>query len=98
MREVGRDEERRVIYESGNWWLTPMEAARLVGGLLFLHDAKAKPSYLGGRVLSFREVFVPEKAHPNRVVLRFVSSAECQGVPWDGDDYMMAWYSGIVVV
>ena len=36
------------VYESGNWDLRPDEPALLVGGIIYLHQTKATPSYFGG--------------------------------------------------
>jgi len=43
-------------YESGDWDVTVAEAQRLVGEMVYLHEAKVERSYYGGRVRSFRTI------------------------------------------
>jgi hypothetical protein len=83
------------LYESGDWDVTPEDAQRLVGGMLYLHQTKAERSYFGGRVESFREVDV-DAAHKRRIVFRLRSMREAKGVPWSGPDHPMAWTSGVL--
>lgn len=83
------------VYESGTWDVSPEDAQRLVGGLIFLHQSKAQPSYIGGVIDSFREVQT-EMAHSRRIIFKFTSTAEGKGVRWQGADHSMAWTGGIV--
>ena len=83
------------VYESGDWDVSKEDAERLVGGMIFLHQAKAQTSYVGGRIESFREIDT-EMAHSRRVVFKFTSLAEGKGVRWQGADHSMAWTSGVV--
>lgn len=83
------------VYESGNWDITEREAARLVGGMLHLHQTKADLSYFGGRIESYR-IIDTEHAHSARVVFRLMSLVEAKGVRWRGDRSPRAWTSGVV--
>lgn len=84
------------LYESGNWDLSSEDAARVVGGLIFLHETKAERSYFGGRIEGFREIET-DNARSRRVVFRFTSSVtEGKGREWQGDDSPRAWTSGVV--
>ena len=63
--------------------------------MVFLHETKAKPSYFGGRVESFREVET-DMPHARRVVFRLTSLKEGKGAKWRGASHGMAWTSGVV--
>ena len=82
------------VYESGVWDVEN-NAAKLVGGMLYLHEAKADPSYFGGRIESFRVVETDE-AHSRRIVFTVTSLREGKGVRWRGTAHGMAWTSGVV--
>lgn len=83
------------VYESGDWDISPGDAERLVGGLLFLHETKKTPSYFGGRIESFRLVNV-DRAHSRRVVFRLTASADCKGKGWEGANHGPAHTGGVV--
>ncbi len=83
------------VYETGDWDVSPEEAARIVGGMLFLHETKDKRSYFGGRIEGFR-VVETEEAHARRVVFRLTSLKEGKGVKWRGASHGRAWTSGVV--
>ncbi len=83
------------VYDTGTWDVSPQDAERLLGGMVFLHETKAKPSYFGGRVESFREVET-DMPHARRVVFRLTSLKEGKGVNWRGANHGMAWTSGVV--
>jgi len=82
------------VYECGVWDVEN-DAPKLVGGMLYLHEAKADSSYFGGRIESFRVVETDE-AHSLRVVFTVRSLREGKGVRWCGAAHGMAWTSGVV--
>src|SRR5208283_4093478 len=65
-------------YESGWWALSEETAGGLVGGQIFFHEQKKKPSFFGGTVLGFR--IETEGEHKDRVIFRLESSQECKGI------------------
>lgn len=82
-------------FESGFWDLPEGDAVRVVGGMLYLHETKATPSYFGGVVRSFRVAGDDESA-PGRIVFAVESKGAGKGVPWRGASHAMAWTGGVV--
>jgi hypothetical protein len=83
------------VYESGNWDLRPDEPALLVGGIIYLHQTKATPSYFGGRIDSYHEI--DERGRlGNKVVFRFTASASAKDVKWRGVGNTRASNGGVV--
>lgn len=83
------------VFESGFWPLSVNDAERLVGGMAYLHQAKAQPSYFGGKVKSYR-VAKQSEPYPGRIVLSLESVREGKGAEWEGADFSMAYSGGIV--
>jgi len=83
------------VYDSGTWDVSPQDAASLVGGMIYLHQAKAQPSYVGGRIESYREIHT-DLAHSRRIIFTFTSTADGKGVRWKGAEHSMAWTGGVV--
>lgn len=86
------------LYFSGFWDIPIAEATALVGGMLFLHEAKSRPSRFGGRVLNVSQTIVPEHARRKRVVFEIQALPEGRGAKWRGADHGMASYGGIIDV
>lgn len=82
-------------FESGFWDLNEGDAARLVSGMIYLHETKSTPSYFGGEVLAYRLASADELM-PGRVVFRFRSLPEAKNVRWTGAKHGMAWSSGVL--
>jgi len=61
--------------------------------MVFLRETKAKPSYFGGRVESFREVET-DMPHARRVVFRLTSLKEGRGAKWRGASHAVDQRSG----
>lgn len=78
------------VYTSGNWVVSTPDANALRGGMLFLHQTKAKPSYFGGRISSF--VQRPD----GRIVFTFTFEPAGRGTPWPGPSHARAWTSGVL--
>jgi hypothetical protein len=96
LRNLQRLEGEKDTYLSGYWDIPLAEAQTLVGGMLFLHEAKAKPSRFGGKVLSVEQVRMEEFAHKNRIVFKILSLLEGRGAKWRGADHAMASYGRIL--
>ncbi|MCP3165109.1 hypothetical protein [Myxococcus qinghaiensis] len=82
-------------WESGNWAIKADEAKQLVGGMIYLHKTKAKPSYFGGRIEGVRALVTTGNG-PTLFVLRFKHLQEAREVRWKGVNYGRAWTSGVV--
>ena len=98
-------------YQSGFWDFKIDEAIKLIGGSLFLHFQKKRPSTVGGTVLDAFEkeltdddlgeimvnyVGVDKPIRRNRVVFIFKSMSDCSNVEWRGNDWMMSYNGGII--
>lgn len=81
---------------SGNWDLSEDDAARLVGGWIYLHATKGSPSYYGGPVRAFSPVTVSGVARQRRIRFRFAPSFLAKGRRWRGQDHGRAWTGGLV--
>jgi hypothetical protein len=84
------------VWDSGDWDLAEEDAARLVGGMIYLHQTKGERSYFGGCISGYQCVEVPDVDHERRVVFRFNFDPAARGVAWRGSKHAMAWTSGIV--
>jgi hypothetical protein len=83
------------VYDSGDWDVTPEDGARLVGGMIYLHQTKAALSYFGGKIESYSTTET-DNSHRLRIVFRFTFMREGQGAKWRGADHDRAWTSGVV--
>ncbi len=98
LRNLRRLDHEKDAYLSGYWDIPLSEAETLVGGMVFLHEAKAKPSRFGGKVLSVEQVRIEELAHKDRIVFKILSLPEGRGARWRGADHSMASYGRIIDV
>ena len=73
-----RIEKENHIYDSGFWFVAQATAERLVGGQLYLHDAKDKPARFGGTILGYR--VAEGGANEGKIVFRFQASMDAKGV------------------
>ena len=80
-------------FESGFWAIPEAEARALVGGILYLHQTKAEPSYFGGEVLRYR-VAGPDELLPGRIVFTVLSQHQGRSMAWEGASHGMAWDGG----
>ena len=83
-------------YRSGYWNISVEEAEKLVGGWVYLHEAKTVSSQFGGKVLAFEQVQREELARKERIVLVVTSEKEGRGQKWRGKRHEMAWTGGLV--
>ncbi len=83
------------VYESGDWDVSPEDAEKLIGGMIYLHQTKAKPSYFGGRVESYRG---KDTSNPRsrRIVFVLTAIQQGRGAKWPGASHPRAWTSGVV--
>jgi hypothetical protein len=82
-----REDKFSQIWESGFWKMSQDTANSLVGGDLYLHSAKIKPSYFGGKILGFR--VVEDGEWKGRIVFEFEFSPEYKGVSAGKDGWGM---------
>ncbi len=83
-------------YTSGSWTVSPSEADALIGGTIFLHESKNEPSYFGGTVLGWFWSKRDAGAIDTGITFRLILEREAKGVPWQGADHSMAWFSGVL--
>lgn len=84
-------------YKSGKWDVSEHDAQSLLGGLIFLHDAKTKTSNFGGLIYDWFKDPMPDKAHPGRISFKFLAVSEGRYAKWQGRNFMMAWQSEVVL-
>ena len=84
------------VFESGEWDIAEHDAEEIIGGMLYLHETKDDPSYIGGIIRGWRFVKRPQSAHSKRVVFVFESTKGGKNALWRGAGHAMAWYSGVV--
>lgn len=89
-------EKSQNLYSSGNWDLAVDDAQKLIGGWLYLHEAKSALSYFGGMITDFEQIRVDDAAHAERIVFILVSRLEGKGKKWRGQKHGMAWSGGLV--
>ncbi len=71
------DEEQ--LWESGYWTVPIATAEELLGGDIYLHSMKAKPSKFGGVIKSYRVEESPE--FEGKIVFTFLADIEHKDVP-----------------
>lgn len=69
---------RSDVFRSGNWAVSEETAATLVGGKIYFHRTKAKPSFYGGTITAFERITQGDDA--GRIIFTFESSKDCKGV------------------
>ena len=88
------------MYTSCCWALPYEEARKVIGGLIFLHEAKTDKSAFGGVVLEAYPVRLsPEKyGITDRVMFKFKYFDEARGRSWPDDDPPddWDWTSGVI--
>ena len=83
------------LYASGVWDISETTAEKLIGGYIYLHKTKAKPSFFGGLVRAYR-VIETDYAHSRRIEFEIESTTEARAVPWTGDIRTRDWWSGLI--
>ena len=86
-------------YTSCCWDFKLDDINDVIGGKIFLHHTKNKPSYVGGVVTKIEEVTLSDGTkRADRVKFTFISEAEGKGAEWIGASHSMAWNGGLVEV
>jgi len=75
---ITREDNMTQDWVSGYWGVTKEVAAKLVGGEIFLHMAKDKPSYFGGDITGFR--VQEDGEYAGKVLFEFTASMDHKGV------------------
>jgi hypothetical protein len=86
-------------YTSGSWDFSLNDAKKLVGGKIYLHEAKSEASVFGGLVCSCQEFILADKdkaSKKKRIDFIFLGEEDAKGVKWGGRGYSMEWTSGII--
>lgn len=83
------------IFTSEAWDIPSEDARKLLGGEIYFHETKGKPSYFGGIVKAFR-IISTEKAHSKRVVFEIEATSQAKNRPWVGISHINAHYSGVI--
>lgn len=83
-------------YRSGAWTIPADDAASLIGGWLYLHEAKTVPSQFGGKILAVEPAGQASPEAQAQVVLVVQPARQGRGQTWRGKGSMMAWSSGLV--
>ena len=87
-------------YASGFWDIPEEEARQAIGGMLYLHETKAKPAVFGGVITDVKIIDDYEAARSKRAVfvVEPVSVHTGKKIDWpkNGHNHTMAYYSGLV--
>lgn len=68
-----------IEWASYAWAITEYQASKLVGGDIYLHKGQDKPSYFGGKILSYFVLGEDAGEDAGRVVFVFQASQEHKG-------------------
>lgn len=83
------------LFTSEAWDISSEDAEKLLGGIIYFHDTKRKPSYFGGIVRGY-QIIDTNNAHSERVVFTIEATREAKGKPWSGRNHTYAHYSGVM--
>jgi hypothetical protein len=81
-------------FKCGTWDISEAEANALVDGMIYYHEAKSSPSYFGGKVLRWK--WGHREGGGLGVVFTVESTPEGRNRSWEGRDYSMAYWSGVL--
>jgi hypothetical protein len=83
---IGHLGEKQNVYRSDAWAIRPAEAEALVGGLVFFHDHRNKPSTFGGKVewWCYSRQTSDRPGVKWRVILFIRAMPECIDAEWEG--------------
>lgn len=82
-------DKEKAEWESGKWAVSEETAQKLVGGDIYFHLAQDKPSYFGGKIVSFRVLPDTEEDCPGRIVFRFSAGMQFKDVRAGNDGWSM---------
>lgn len=86
------------IYTSRGWNFSRDEADSIVGGMIYFHRSKAKPSFFGGQIERWEWVVADDVARQNRIRFIFKRLDGGKNQKWRGQDHARAWTSRIIDV
>ena len=84
------------LFRSISWGLTEDEVAALVDGWLYLHETKATPSQIGGRIERIEPSGLLTKLGKPEFAIVFRSTRPSRQQKWRGAAHGMAWTGGLV--
>jgi hypothetical protein len=80
-------------FRSCCWHISDDQAAQLIGGWVYFHEAKATLARFGGLILGFE---LGEGDMADRKIILFRGDGRSRGVKWRGADHGMAMWSGVI--
>ncbi len=83
-------------YRSCCWTISADEARSLVGGWIYLHDAKGHRSAFGGLILLVEPAQRVGTAREEGFAIIFEAKNEARQQRWRGANHAMAWWGGPV--
>lgn len=83
-------------YASGSWVFKDYEAQSLLGGLIFLHEAKNKPAHFGGLIFDWKPTVVADAKTQDRIIFHFLYVSDTLHADWQGAVHKQAWTGYIV--
>lgn len=83
-------------WRSQYWTFLTDDAQALVGGWIYLHGMKSRPSEFGGHIQAVEPVKRPGYAREDGYAVVFVARREGRNQAWRGASYGMAWTGGPV--
>lgn len=83
-------------HRSGWWKISEAHAQALIGGWIYLHEAKGKPSGYGGRVTGIEPAGPNDEGEGERYGLIFEARREGREQAWRGASHGMAWTGGLI--
>lgn len=83
-------------YRSGSWNISPEEAESLVGGWVYLHEAKDIVSQFDGTVVAFEVAGHDKAAGRDSVMLVVAPSRDGRGQKWRGKRNEPVWSGGVI--
>jgi hypothetical protein len=81
-------------YRSIAWEIPEKDWTGLVGGWVYLHETKNKPSEFGGQIIRAESSGHPTAHGRPELAVIFRADAAARGQVWRGTDHSMAWWSG----
>jgi hypothetical protein len=76
VKNYGVANEQTGEWFTGNWRITYKTAEKLIGADVYLHSGQKTPSFIGGRIVSFRL----NPTNPKRVIFHFIKLDSHEGV------------------
>lgn len=86
-----KDTRYPYTYCTGRWDLSSATAESLIGGLVYLHITKARPSYVGGLVCGWHPSISHDVKREKRISLHFIALYDCRLGEWGDQSNQRSW-------